>query len=154
MATAIVDGACAEDTTLPEPDAANLRAFIELVRADLKTQKALVMAQNMDLTQDEAVEFWPLYREYDFELAKQYDKRLAIIKKYIGSYDALTEKEATTLAQESLALEEDRTGLKRKYYKSFSKIITAKKALRFFQIENQLNSAIDLRLAASLPLIK
>jgi hypothetical protein len=32
----------------PKLDLGNLRAFVELARSDLRTQKALVVAQNMD----------------------------------------------------------------------------------------------------------
>ena len=31
----------------PEPDAGNLRTFIELVRSDVRTQKAYILAQNL-----------------------------------------------------------------------------------------------------------
>jgi hypothetical protein len=66
----------------------------------------------------------------------------------------LSDEQARKLADDVFSLEEKRTDLKRKYYKKFSKIVGAKKAARFFQIENQLNAAIDLRIAAALPLIK
>jgi hypothetical protein len=138
----------------PEPDAGNLRAFVELVRSDVQTQKAYILAQNMEFTEDESVEFWPLHREYEFDLSKLYYRRLAIIKKFLSSYDDMTDAQARHLADEALSLEESRTKLKRQYFKKFSKIITPKKALRFFQIENQINTAIDLRIAATLPLIK
>ena len=138
----------------PEPDAGNLRAFVELVRSDVRTQKAFILAQNMEFTEDEAVEFWPLHREYELDLNKLYDRRLALIKKFLSSYDDMTDAQARHLADEALSLEESRTKLKRQYFKKFSKIITPKKALRFFQIENQINTAIDLRIAATLPLIK
>ena len=39
----------------PEPDAGNLRTFIELVRSDVRTQKAYILAQNMEFTEAEAV---------------------------------------------------------------------------------------------------
>jgi hypothetical protein len=58
------------------------------------------------------------------------------------------------LAKRTFDLEKKKVDLKSKYFKKFSKIMPAKKAARFFQIENQLNTAIDLRVAASLPLIK
>ena len=138
----------------PEPDAGNLRAFVELVRSDVRTQKAFILAQNMEFTEDEAVEFWPLHREYELDLNKLYDRRLALIKKFLSSYDDMTDAQARQLADEALSLEESRTKLKRQYFMKFSKIITPKKALRFFQIENQINTAIDLRIAATLPLIK
>jgi len=138
----------------PEPDPANLRAFVQLVRSDVRTQKAFILAQNIELTEDEAVEFWPLHREYELDLTKLYDRRLALIRRYLATYDSMTDAQARKLADEVLDLEGDGTRLKRKYFKKFSKVITARKALRFFQIEKQINTAIDLRIAAALPLIK
>jgi hypothetical protein len=146
-----------EEPLPPKPlklDAGNLRTFVELVRSDVKTQKGIIFAQNMDFTQDEAFEFWPLYREYDLELNTLYDQRFALIKRYADSYNTLTEEQARRLAEDALALEERRIALKRKHFKKFAGVITAKKAARFFQIENQINAAIDLQIAASLPLIK
>ena len=136
------------------PDSGNLRTFIELVRKDVRTEKALILAQNIDFTKDEAVDFWPLYSEYELELSKWYDQRLALIKDYLDHEAVLSDEQARKLADNVFSLEEKRTDLKRKYYKKFSKIVGAKKAARFFQIENQLNAAIDLRIAAALPLIK
>ena len=66
----------------------------------------------------------------------------------------MTDDKARELAKKSFDLEEKKTGLKRKYFKKFAKAIAAKKAARFFQIENQINTALDLQVAASVPLIK
>lgn len=136
------------------PDAGNLRAFIELVRADLKTEKTLILAQNIPFTEDEAFEFWPLHSEYTLELNKLLDERLELLSIYASTYKAMTDKQATDLAGKVFDLETKRTDLKRKWFKKFSKVVPAKKAAQFFQIENQLNAALDLRLAASMPLIK
>jgi len=136
------------------PDPANLRTFIELARSDIKNEKALILAQNMPLTEAEGAEFWPLQREYETELSKLADERLAIIQDYAAHYDTMTDSAATRLANKAFDLERKKIDLKSKYFKKFSKVIQPKKAARFFQIENQLNSAVDLRVAASLPLIK
>jgi hypothetical protein len=66
----------------------------------------------------------------------------------------MTDAEAAELATKAFALESKRTDLKRKYFKKFRNVVPARKAARFFQIEHQLNMALDLQLAASLPLIK
>ena len=140
--------------TEPAPDAGNLRAFIELARSDLRTGKGFVVAQNLPLTDEEAMEFWPLQREYDEEFNKLLDERLNGIIQFANDYDNMTNEKATSLAKTAFDLEEKRTDLKRKYFKKFCKVIPPIKAARFFQIDNQLNMAIDLRVAASLPLIK
>ena len=139
-----------------QPDAANLRTFIELARSDLKTQKALVIAENLPMAEAEAAEFWPLHREYEAELTKVNDQKLALIVRYAKLHNTgtITDQEATKLAKDSFDLETKRTDLKRKYFKKFAKVMPATTATRFFQIENQINLALDLRVAASLPLIK
>jgi len=135
-------------------DAGNLRAFIELARSDLKTEKTLIIAQNIQFTDNEAVEFWPLHSQYNVELNKLLDERLFLLNEYIGIYKTMTDKQATDLANKVFTLEDKRTKLKRTWFKKFSKVVPAKKAAQFFQIENQINSALDLQLAAALPLIK
>jgi hypothetical protein len=138
----------------PAIDAGNLRAFIALARSDLKTQKTLIIAQNIQFTDDEAVEFWPLHSEYTLELNKLLDERLLLLNEYAGTYQAMTDKQATALAKKVFSWEEKRTALKRTWFKKFAKVVPAKKAAQFFQIENQINAALDLQLAAALPLIK
>lgn len=138
----------------PEPDAGNLRAFVELARKDIRLQKATIIAENMPLTEAEAAEFWPLHREYEGELARLNDRKLALIEKYLAEQESMTDDQARALAREVFNLEEQRTDLKRKYFRKFQEAIPAVKAARFFQIENQLNMVLDLRIAAALPLIK
>ncbi len=135
-------------------DLGNLRAFVELARSDLRTQKALILAQNLDLTVDEAVEFWPLHREYTTELNRLLDQRYDLFVKFVKEYGAMTNEQATDLSTRGFGLEQKRLNLKRKYFKKFRKVIPALKAAQVLQIENQLNMAMDLQLAASLPLLK
>jgi hypothetical protein len=141
-------------SAMDQPDAGNLRAFVELARSDLKTQKALIIAENLPLTEEEGAEFWPLHREYEGELSKLNDQKLALIIRYAKNYQTMTDKEAAELANGSFDLEAKKTDLKRKYFKKFQKVMPATKAARFFQLENQLNMALDLQVAAALPLIK
>jgi hypothetical protein len=142
------------DEATPEIDLGNLRAFVELARSDIRTNKALIIAQNIDFTSDEAVEFWPVQREYETDLNKLLDQRYDLIVKFAKQYGSMTDPQAADLAMKVFDLEGKRTDLKRKYFKKFRKVIPALKAARFFQIENQINMAIDLQVAASLPLIK
>jgi hypothetical protein len=144
----------AQESSAAKIDAGNLRAFVELARSDLRTQKSLIMAENIEFTGDEAAEFWPLQREYELELGKLLDRRLELIARYANHYRTMTDKDAAKLATDVFDLEEKRTDLKRKYFKKFARVVPALKAARFFQIENQLNMALDLQIAASLPLIK
>lgn len=137
-----------------DPDEAQLRTFIELIRQDVQTEKATILAVAMQFTEDEAFEFWPVYREYSLELEKLFDVRLKLIRKYVGSFEHLTDDQARALAKDVFDLEERRLKLKRTWFEEFATVVSPKRAAQVFQIENQINAAIDLRVAASLPLIQ
>src|SRR6516164_2175942 len=77
---------------------ANLRAYGELLRSDLRAQKAAIITEVMDFTEEEDAKFWPIYREYEAELSKINDDRIALIKEYADAYDNITDAIADKLA--------------------------------------------------------
>jgi hypothetical protein len=82
------------------------------------------------------------------------DRKLVGIRKFFAAGGKLTDEEARSLAEGAIDLESERTALKRTYLKKFQEVIPATKVARFFQIDNQINMLVDLRVAAALPLIK
>jgi len=136
------------------PDAGVVRSAIDLFRADLQHEKAVVIAQNLPLTPDESSEFWPLYNEYNAAHARLLDERLVLLKEYLATYGTMTNEQATAIAGKVFDWETRRTELKRVWFKKFTEVVPAKKAAQFFQIENQINAALDLHLMDTLPLIK
>jgi len=129
-------------------------AYIELLRSDVKTKKVAIVTEVMQFTSEEANAFWPVYREYDLELSKIGDARIALIKDYARNYETMTDEKAKELVEGTLKLEGKRTKLKTKYFKKFDKVLPSKTVAKFFQLENQINLLIDLQIASELPLIK
>jgi hypothetical protein len=130
----------------------NLRAYGELLRSDIRAQKVAVISEVMQFTEDEDAKFWPIYREYEAELGKLNDDRIALIKDYALNYDSLTDSTADKLALGALDLESRRNALKAKYYDRFKSALSAKTAARYLQVENQILLLLDLQIAASLPI--
>ena len=106
----------------------------------------------MEFTEAEDAKFWPIYREYETELAKINDERLAMIKRYATVYNALTDADADKLALSALDLEGRRHTLTETYYKRLKTALSATTAARFLQVEHQILLLLDLQIAASLPL--
>ena len=131
----------------------NVDSYVELLRADVRAEKVAILGQAMDLSEEEASAFWPIQREYEAELAKLYDERIALIKAYTESYESMSDEKAEELGEWLLNLEKQRTSLKEKYFERFSRDISPIVAARFLQIDNQINMLIDLQIAATLPLI-
>ena len=132
----------------------NLRAYVELLRADVRAQKVAFITELMEFTDAEDKAFWPIYREYDVELSKINDERVTGIEEYARNYEKVTDALADKLATKALELESRRTALKEKYYARLKSALSPKTAARFLQVENQLLMIIDLQIAASLPIVK
>jgi len=131
----------------------NISAYIELLRRDLRKEKAQVMAAVMQLDASEAAAFWPIYKDYDAEIDKHYDGVMHLVKDYALNYVNMTPEIADGLAMRLLDLEQGRQELKRKYYLRFKSALDAITAARFLQVENQIEKVIDLQIASELPVI-
>ena len=132
----------------------NLRAYVELLRADVRAQKVAFITELMEFTDAEDKAFWPIYRAYDAELSAINDERVTGIEEYARNYEKVSDALADKLATKALELEARRTALKQKYYARLKTALSAKTAARFLQVENQLLLIIDLQIAASLPIVK
>jgi hypothetical protein len=132
----------------------NLQAYAELLRSDVRTQKVAIITQVVGFTEAEDTAFWPIYREYDLELSKLGDERVALIEEYARNYEQLSDEVADKLATRALDLESRRQAVKAKYYDKVKKALSPKTALRFLQVEHQLLLLIDLQISAALPFAK
>jgi hypothetical protein len=142
--------------TLPREEARerNLGAYVELLRSDLRAQKVAVITELMQLTEAEDKAFWPIYREYDFELSRINDERLAGIETYAKAYERMPAALANELAVKALDLEARRVTLKKTYYTKLAAAVSPLTAAKALQMENQIQLIIDLQVAASLPVLK
>jgi hypothetical protein len=140
----------------PEADTQdkNLQSYIDLLRRDVRQQKAEIMGAIMLLSAEDAAKFWPIYTEYDADLSKLNDQRVENIKEYARSYDQMTDEKADELIQKSLAYQQQRAELLAKTYGRVKQALGATTAARFAQIEHQLLLIIDLQIASSLPVVK
>lgn len=136
-----------------DTQARNLQEYIELLRSNVRQQKAEIMGAVMQLDIDQSAKFWPIYDEYDAELTKLNNLRVANIKEYSSNYDNMTDAKADELIQKALDYRKQRAELLAKYYGRVKASLGSIQAARFLQIEDQLLMIIDLQIASSLPLV-
>lgn len=139
----------------PEADAQekNVQSYIDLLRRDVRQQKAEIMGAVMVLSASDAAKFWPIYTEYDMELTKLNDQRTENIKEYAHNYDQMTDDKADDLVQKSLAYQQQRAELLAKTYGRVKEALGGITAARFAQVEHQLLLIIDLQIASQLPIV-
>ena len=128
----------------------NMQIVLEKARAD----KKMLVAENMQLTETEAKGFWPVYERYQDELFLLRSRTAKLIKDYADAYDTMNNATAKRLLDEYLTIESLRPKLRQAYLPKFSKILPAVKVMRYYQIENKINVALDYEIAARIPLAK
>jgi hypothetical protein len=132
----------------------NMAILLEKVRAD----KKLLVATNMDLTEQEAAAFWPVYEAYQKELADVNARMKGVIERYAEAYNqgggSVPDDAARSLLDEALAVEAAELDLKKSYRPKFEKVLPGAKVARYYQIENKIRSAVKMELAAGIPLVQ
>ena len=136
------------------PEDFGSQSYEEVLRADLRAKHAEVIGKVMRLSGKEAEAFWPIFGDYQRDLKKLNDEKMNLLKEYYRSYENLTAEKAYELAERVLDYEAGRVKLKRHYFQKFSKALSPQTAVRFFQMENQLQALVDLQIASELPLVK
>ncbi len=128
------------------------RDVIELIKSQLATQRQALVAENLNLTAEQSEVFWPLYREFQAKRAPLVDRRIELLREFRDNFDGLTDEQAGALIDGWVSLEEDIVKLRKQYVKKFRKILPDKTTLRYFQVENKLDTIIDYDLSQVTPL--
>ena len=147
----------ADQQSTPSPatsaEQKNVQEYVELLRSNVRQQKAEIMGSVLQLDVDQAAKFWPIYSEYDAELTKLNNLRLANIREYAANYDQMTDAKADELIQKAFDYRRQRSELLSKYYGRVKISIGAIQAARFLQVEDQLLLIIDLQIESALPVV-
>ncbi|MFW2405480.1 MAG: hypothetical protein ACN4GT_11995 [Gammaproteobacteria bacterium] len=128
------------------------RDMIEVLRAQINTDRQAVVALNMDLSEKQSEAFWPVYREYTEKRAELYDRRVKLLTEFRDSQVGMTAEQAKKILKESIYLEDKLNDLKHNYRADFEKVLGPRHTLRYYQIENKLDAVINYELASVVPL--
>jgi hypothetical protein len=157
LALAAATSLCAQQTHVQDSARSkelNTQAYIQLLHADLSAKKEQIVRETMELNEQQSAIFWPIYRQYQAEQTKLTADKLAIVADYAQNFSNMTDEKADQLAQGVMQLDEKRMALREKYYATMKKALSSTIAVRFFQVEHQLQLIVDLQIAANLPIIE
>ena len=138
------------------PAAAQTASDMQILAQKIKADKKLVVAANMQLTEDEGKGFWPVYDAYQADLQKINQRLIAVIKNYANAYNKgpVSDETAKKLINDAIAVDEAEVKLKRSYVPRLEKVIPGVKVARYLQIESKIRAVIKYELAAQIPLVE
>ena len=125
---------------------------LELSRANIQTRRQEIVQQLMELTPAESEKFWPIYREFRNEVAKQGDERVDWTERFANQASTMSDDQSKKLLDDWFKLREKQIDLQKKYAGKFRKAVPGAKVVRFYQVENALNTVVSAGLQAALPM--
>ena len=128
--------------------------YIDILKKDIQTEAKKLVSENLEMTEDQAEVFWPLYDEYDAELLALSNERLNVISSYMLDYYDLSDEKAETLVKQAMDIEQKRLDLKKKYISKMNEVLPQKLVGKFFQIDNYLQTLITIQRQSTIPFIK
>jgi len=124
-----------------------------MLRADLRSKRKQITAQNMNLTTEEEAKFWPVYDQYVLATIKQNDGRWAMIKDYAANYGSMTDEQAQSYIKRSNIVDQQLLALLLRYVSAFEKVVSAKKAALWYQVDRRIDLLINLQISSQIPMI-
>jgi Spy/CpxP family protein refolding chaperone len=135
------------------PSAAAPAITVDSLRQAVQTDKRGLVERNMDLTPEEAKKFWPLYDAFQKKLEPIQRRMNRALMDYIN-VDKMTDANAKRIAREVLAADVDEMKLRESEFKKMLAVLPARKAVRYLQIENKIDTLNRFDLAERIPLVR
>ncbi len=126
---------------------------IQLLRSDIQAGKHDIITATMQFTDAESMAFWPIYRDYARDQQVIGDERVALIKDYATNYDTIDDSKANSMVQRMISIDGQTSKLRQDYWPKFMKALGAKRAAKFYQVDNRLSLILNVQMTAAIPLI-
>ncbi len=127
---------------------------VEVGRAVAQAERKMIVAKNMELSEEESRAFWPVYNDFHEALRKVNDRRVALIQQFAKDFETFSDEAAEQLLKDYFDIQQERVKIRKSWVKRFKKVLPPKKVARYFQVENKLDAIVDFELARSIPLIQ
>ncbi len=99
----------------------------------IKSLKIAHITEQLDLTEEEAQAFWPVYNANEEERSKLREGGARKLQK--RKLDEMTEEEAQQHLEDITKMEEARAKLQREYTKKLKRVLSAKKILKLLEAD-------------------
>ena len=122
--------------------------------AQIQTDKRALVLNTLALDDAQVQAFTPIYDKYQVERKKLFDRAADLLDLYASNYDSMTDEAARAILKEWFALRDDEVALTRKYAKQFGKVLPPAKVVRFVQVENKVDTLLQLKAVLNVPLAR
>ncbi|MEJ2103728.1 MAG: hypothetical protein P8X47_04025 [Ignavibacteriaceae bacterium] len=126
----------------------------DLLKRNVQKESKKLIEQNLELTNQQAKVFWPIYEEYDAALLEVTNERLKNISDYMLNYKDLDDAKAESLLRKALELDQKKINIQTEYYNKLIAVLPPTLVGKFFQLDQYIELLIQLQRSENIPLIQ
>ena len=119
--------------------------------AQIRTDRRAIVLKTLNLDEVQVQAFMPIYDKYQVEHKQLFDRAADLLELYTSNYESMTDDMAREILQDWISLQGDEVALTRKYAQQFEKVLPPAKVIRLVQIENKLDTLLQLKEMANVP---
>ncbi|HTI45981.1 MAG TPA: hypothetical protein VMB76_05435 [Casimicrobiaceae bacterium] len=127
---------------------------LQQLRAAIQRDKRAFIAEKLNLTDAEARKFWPVYDTYQRVLEAGDRRRSRAIIDVVGQDRPLTDAYAKQLANDLIAVDDAEIRARKTLQNRLMRVLPARKAVRYLQLESKIRAVDAYDIAESLPLVR
>jgi len=116
------------------------------MRAKIEAQKISYISQQLDISPEEAQQFWPLYNEMSKKREAFHVEFRQLIRSIKGKSENLSEDELIKISDRMPELKVEKAKMEREYHYKFKKVLSAKQILDLHLAEKQFQNMLLRRI--------
>ncbi len=107
----------------------------EAHREKIRALKTAFITDGLNLTAQEAQQFWPVYNEFEEKRRALYRRERAEVE----NIECLSEEKANSKLNEYVEIEREDYLLKKQYYNDLKKVFSARRIMQLKKVEDEFN---------------
>lgn len=111
-----------------------------------------IVAKNVELSDAEGAKFWPLYKAYRVEKNELMGKTARLLREYRVNAANIDDEKALDMLKRMQRIREKEVELSRSYVDRFAEVLPTRKVLRYYQVENRLETAARYEATRAIPM--
>jgi Spy/CpxP family protein refolding chaperone len=123
-------------------------------RENIEALKVAFITKKLDLTPEEAQQFWPIYNQYTDRLQDIRKKRRQENKEKKQNFDEMSDKEIEQAVDNEIIFRQKELDLQKEYHSKFKAVLPIKKVARLYQAEEQFKRVLLDKLKDGGPPVK
>jgi hypothetical protein len=127
---------------------------IDLIQSLYGMEKKAIVEEFVQPKTDNRVPFWEVYDAYEMERKELGKERINLVEEFANSYETMTNEQAEAWMAKVITLGNKRDKLLVSYYKKVKKVTSPIVAMRFYQLEAYLLTAIRYEILDVIPFVE